>query len=100
MKRYFLGCFGLAIGAAVLAGCAPVVVAIAPPPPPAVAVAAAPAVWVPSATHRAVTVRHVVTRRHWVSRGHSVGWYHSSVVSGCGSDVHPCNPQHITVPIE
>ena len=114
MERTRLAGFGLVLGLAALAGCvepAPGVVAVGPvgPPPIATTVAVVPPpaemVWVPPPRHRAVvhhvaTVRPVVSTRHWVRRHHFVRLYQPLLTPHCGSDAHPCNPEHVEAPVQ
>jgi hypothetical protein len=110
MKPSVLVGLAAAIGAIALSGCAPApVAAVAPPPPPrtvfvmpplvAVAVPVplvppAPPVW-----HRHVArVTHPVMHHHWVHRYSSVQVRYTP--TGCGSSEHPCNVEHVTVPVE
>ena len=125
MRRYFLTQVGLAIGIAALTGCKPqpqaaanvpaprpVAVAAAspvevPPPvaPPAAAaqpVALAPPaapVSVPTVSHSPVTVVQRVVHRRWVHKYYAPR-YASAWMPQCGSDVHPCNVEHVVLPIK
>jgi len=113
MKRSLLAGFGFALALAVLSGCVPPQpaqialvpepVAVMPPasPPPVVLVPppAAP-MWVPTARHHTAAVAHTVIHRHWVRR-YSVRTSYTSVwAPGCGSTTHPCDVEHIAVPIQ
>jgi hypothetical protein len=113
MERRRLAGFGLALGLVALSGCveapAPGVVAVADLPPPTVAmVAVVPspeaAVWVPPPRHHVAAVHHVATvhravaTRHWVRRYHHAQAYYAPRTPQCGSDVRPCNPEHVETP--
>jgi hypothetical protein len=118
MERRRLAGFALILGLGALSGCvepAPPQVAVAPiplaaPPPVAlVPVAVMPPpdgpAWAPAPRRHAriahpVRVHHVVATRRWVRRHHPVAVYYSPWTPQCGSDVHPCNPQHTLAPVE
>ena len=107
MRKAFTG-LGAAVGLAVLSGCVPP----APPPSPVVAVAPPPAViaavpvaFVPEPLspgrvihHHAAVARPAV--HHHVRRYVSHRRVFVSGLPYCGSTVHPCNVEHIAVPIQ
>ena len=112
MKRNLPILLGLALGLPALTGCvapAPAPVAAAPcpaviAPPPVAAVIPPPTpVWTPPRRHIAVAVHpvhHVVVHRHWTHRYVSRVVYREAWAPGCGSTVHPCNVEHLSVPIK
>jgi hypothetical protein len=110
MKRHMVAGFGLALGLALLSGCAPpppdvqmVPVPMPPAPLPPVALVPPPAapVWVPAVRHHPVRVARPVAHRHWVRRYSSVRTYYTPAwTPRCGSSAHPCDVEHIAVPIQ
>ena len=118
MERRRLAGFALILGLGALSGCvepplaqvavAPIPLA-APPPVALVPVAVMPPpdgpAWAPAPrrhvrTVHAVRVHHAVTTRHWVRRRHPIAVYYSPWSPQCGTDVHPCNPQHTSAPTQ
>ena len=84
MKSHLMTGIGLAVGIVALLGCAP-----------SPALAAAPTVSCPPAAKPHVLRRHVV--HHYVGRT----WYREVWMPvGCGTTEHPCNVEHLTVPVE
>lgn len=105
MKRNVPAFLGLALGLAALGGCiqtpppAPCLAFTTPPPPPAAILVPPAPVWTPPPRHVVLLhpVHRVVAVRHrWVHK------YVARVSPGpyCGSVPHPCNVEHLTVPVQ
>jgi hypothetical protein len=107
MKPSILAVSGAIIGAIALSACAPVA-PVAPPaptcaafasPPPA---APPPAAFIPPPVHHHIAraahpVAHHATHRYVSVTRRTYRW--RAETPGCGNTEHPCNLEHITVPI-
>ena len=106
MRKAIAG-FGAAIGLAMLSGCVPPpppspVVAVAPPP---TVFAAAPVALVAEPPSPVRVVHHHPAAAHPVvhDRVPRYASHKRVLASGlpyCGSPQHPCNVEHVTVPIQ